>query len=51
MKVTKLKEQATPKQTSPKFGSYRIPTSTKHRENELLRSLYFGVEGIDYYIY
>ena len=45
------KEQATPKQTSPKFGSYRIPTSTKHRENELLRSLYFGVEGIDYYIY
>ena len=51
MKTTKLKEQATPKQRSPKFGDYRIPTSTKTRDNELLRSVDFGVEGIDYFIY
>ncbi len=51
MKVTKLKEQATPKQSNPKFGFYRIPSSTKHRKNEDLRSLYYGVEGIDYFIY
>ena len=51
MKTTKLKEQATPKQRSPKFGDYRIPTSPRYSENEQLRRLYFGVEGIDYFIY
>ena len=51
MKVIKMREQATPKQRGPKFGDYRVPTSTRHRENEQLRTLYFGVEGRDYFIY
>ena len=52
MKFTRIKEQVTPKQTHPKYGYYRTPTSTTHRKNEELRSLYFGKEGTDYfYIY
>lgn len=50
-KFTKLKEQKMPKQTSPRFGESRIPVSSLHKKNELLRQLYFGTEGIDYFYF
>ena len=50
-KVTKLKEQKLPKQTSPRFGESRIPYSRLHKNNQDLHSLYFGIAGIDYFYF